>query len=48
MGIKCLEQVDYDELDQVTLTIGVKYSMTDEFTVESEPASKRVKMKRNI
>ena len=42
MDIECLEQDVSDELELVTLTIGVKHSRTDESTVESESASKRV------
>ena len=48
MDTECLEQDNSDELEQVTLTVGVKHSRTDESTVESEPNSKRVKMKRKI
>ena len=44
--LECLEQDDSDELEQVTLTIGVKHPRTDESTVESEPASIRVKINR--
>ena len=48
MDTEFLDQDDSYELEQVTFTIGVKHSRTDEPTVESEPASKRVKMKRKI
>ena len=42
MDTECLEQDDSDELEQVTLTVGIKHSRTD------ESASKMVKMKRKI
>ena len=48
MYTECLEQDDSDEFQQVSLTVRVKHSRTDESTVESEPASKRVKIKRKI
>ena len=48
MDIECLEQDDSDELERVTFTIDVKHSKTDKSTVESKPASKRVKMKSKI
>ena len=44
--LECLEQDDSDELEQVTLTNGVKHPRTDESTVEGELASKRVEMNR--
>ena len=48
MDTECLEQDDYDELEQVTLTMCVKHSRTDESTVECEPASKKVIIKPKI
>ena len=48
MDIDCLEQENSDELEQLTLNIGVKHSSIDESTVESEPASKRVKTESKI
>ena len=48
MHIEHLDQDDSDELEQITLTIVVKYSMTEETTVESESSSRWSKMTRKI
>ena len=47
IDIECLEH-DTEEIEQVTMTISAKHSRTDESIVESEPVSKRVKIKRKI
>ena len=48
MDIECLDQDDSDEFEQITLTIVVNHSMTDETTVESESSSRWSKMTRKI